>query len=81
MPSHTGISQNTIDRVFAALRAAPSQRITSQELSQALSTTRRSANYALRSMTQAGLLQIVSERKPAGRGRPEAVYGRASKTE
>ena len=81
VPSHTGISQNTIDRVFAALRAAPSQRITSQELSQALSTTRRSANYALRSMTQAGLLQIVSERKPAGRGRPEAVYGRASKTE
>lgn len=72
---NAGVSQSTVNRVLGVLQTLPGGRLTSQELAEHLSITRRSANYFLRAMTQAGLLQVVDERRSSGRGRPEQVYG------
>ena len=63
-------------RVLNVLEQMPNQRLTSGELAQALSVARRTANYFLSAMCQAGILRVVDERRQ-GRGRPEKVMGRA----
>lgn len=78
-PSQTGrsgLSPLTISKVMAALSSMPEQQITARELALKLAISHRSANHFLTGMTNAGLLQVVAERRATTRGRPERVYGR-----
>ena len=77
LAEHTKLSEHTVSRVLTALEHMPNQRITSQELAQALSISRRTANHFLTVMCEAGILKVVSTRHGHGRGRPEKVLGRA----
>lgn len=68
------LSPTTVSRVLMATRSLPSSRITARELAFKLGVTTRSANRFLRTMSERGVLEVVAEKSPTTRGRPERVF-------
>lgn len=74
LAKRTGLSSFTVQKVFAAAATMPGYRITSQELADKLSVTKRSANRFLRALHEAGQATVVGQKKSTTMGRPERIY-------
>lgn len=70
----SGLSSLTLQKIEAAISAAVNRQITSEDLAEKLSITKRSANRILSTLRNSGAAQVVSLQRGTTRGRPERVY-------
>lgn len=69
----SGLSSLTLQKIEAAITPS-SRRITSDELAEKLSITKRSANRILSALRDCGAAQVSSVQRGTTRGRPRRVY-------
>lgn len=71
---HSGLSPQTVSRVFHAFQSMPEGLLTAGDLANKLSITKRSANRFLSALHKAAVIQIKTQKRPTSKGRPERVY-------
>lgn len=65
-------SPQELETIDALLTAGPG---TSDEVAEDLGLSRRTAGMRLARMTRRGVLKVIGEYRPLGRGRPSKIYG------
>lgn len=70
----TDLSQLTIQKLISINKSIKGKEISSEELAQRLSITKRSANRHLKALTESGYAEVAGKKTSTSRGRPELLY-------
>lgn len=70
----SGLSPLTISRVYKAFHSMPDQQLTSTDVANKLSITKRSASRFLAALLNCGAIEIAAQKRATTKGRPERVY-------